>query len=406
MKIREYVDRNLPLSIRYTPKDEGKLFGLPKPYIVPCAADNFQEMYYWDTYFSNVGLILRGDIEQAKNNVDNLLSMIQRFGFVLNGSSQYYLYNSQPPFLAQMIREVYDEIQDREWLTQCYELLKKEHTFWTEKRGTKCGLSRYGCEELPKKWIEDGKNGMIWRLGFRPEGMTDKELAYAYRSSGESGWDFSPRFGWEGYEYAPVDLNSLLYGQETQLSYFAAELEKHKEAEEWRGFADQRAELMRKYLKSDDGVFYDYHISKKELNRLVSVACFYPLYFRLATEEEARATLGVLEKIEMQYGVATCEKKEFVGTYQWAYPNGWPPLQRIMVQGLLNYGYIEEAKRIALKYVDLVETCFDSTGHLWEKYNVVAGNVQVVNEYDMPPMLGWTFGTYYFCCNVLGKDVK
>ena len=141
MKIREYVDRNLPLSIRYTPKDEGKLFGLPKPYIVPCAADNFQEMYYWDTYFSNVGLILRGDIEQAKNNVDNLLSMIQRFGFVLNGSSQYYLYNSQPPFLAQMIREVYDEIQDREWLAQCYELLKKEHTFWTEKRGTKCGLS-------------------------------------------------------------------------------------------------------------------------------------------------------------------------------------------------------------------------------------------------------------------------
>lgn len=108
----------------------------------------------------------------------------------------------------------------------------------------------------------------------------------------------------------------------------------------------------------------------------------------------------------MQYGVATCEKKEFVGTYQWAYPNGWPPLQRIMVQGLLNYGYIEEAKRIALKYVDLVETCFDSTGHLWEKYNVVDGNVQVVNEYDMPPMLGWTFGTYYFCCNVLGKDVK
>lgn len=406
MTIKEYVDSNLPLSIRYTPEDKDNLFGLPKPYIIPCVADTFQEMFYWDTFFANTGLIIRGDVEQAKNNVDNMLYMIRRFGFVLNGSSQYYLCNSQPPFLAQMIREVYEKTQDKEWLAEAYELLKQEHEFWTTRRNTAIGLSRYFCEELSEEWISDGRDGIVWRLGFRPEGNSDKELAHAYRSSGESGWDLSPRFGWEGYSYTPVDLNSLLYEQEAQLSYFAKELNRCEEATLWDMLCMERAERMRTYLKAEDGVFYDYNISKQEINRIASVACFYPLYCKLATEEEAKAALAILPQLEMQYGVATCEESELPGTYQWGYPNGWPPLQRIMVQGLLNYGYEDEAKRIATKYIDLVESCFEQTGHLWEKYNVVEGSVRAINEYEMPAMLGWTFGTYYYCCKILGRDVK
>lgn len=406
MTIREYVDRNLPLSIRYTPQDKDNLFGLPKPYIIPCVADAFQEMYYWDTYFANAGLILRGDVKQAQNNVDNLLCLLKRFGFVLNGSSRCYVYNSQPPFLAQMIREVYDETGDKDWLLKCYDLLQKEHEFWTTKRNTEIGLGRYFCEELSEEWIADGRDGMIWRLGFRPEGKTDKELAQGYRSSGESGWDFTPRFGWEAYDYAPVDLNCLLYGQEMQLSFFASELDKCEEAKVWKKLADDRAEFMRTYLKAEDGVFYDYNIQKKEISTLAGAANFYPLFLNLATEEEAKAAYEVLPKIEMEFGIATCEPCDMPGNYQWGYPNGWPPLQRIVVQALLNYGYEEDAVRIASKYVDVVERNFAETGHLWEKYNVVDGSVRVVNEYEMPAMLGWTFGTYYYCCKIIGKEVR
>ena len=116
MTLNEYIKDNLPLTLRECPKDDGPFFALPKPYNVPCAKGVFQEMYYWDTYFANTGLMLRGDYVQAKNNIDDLLHMIDRFGFVLNGSNTYFLYNSQPPVLALMVREYYDRMPDKKWL--------------------------------------------------------------------------------------------------------------------------------------------------------------------------------------------------------------------------------------------------------------------------------------------------
>lgn len=67
----------------------------------------------------------------------------------------------------------------------------------------------------------------------------------------------------------------------------------------------------------------------------------------------------------------------------------------------MNYGYSEDAERIAKKYVDLVDENFKTTGNIWEKYNVVDGSIHVTNEYNMPPMLGWTAGVYLFCKHIL-----
>ena len=149
MTIKEYIEINLPLSIRYNPEDKGALIGLPYPYIIPSVADMFQEMYYWDSYFANAGLLLMGNIEQAKNNVDDLRYMLDRYGFVPNGNNVGFEHNSQPPFLALMIRELYDVTGDKEWLKGAYESLKKENQFWTQKRGTELGLNHYDCEPLP-----------------------------------------------------------------------------------------------------------------------------------------------------------------------------------------------------------------------------------------------------------------
>ena len=108
--INKYIKDNLPKTIRECKEDNYPFFTLPKPYNVPCASGMFQEMYYWDTYFTNRGLILDGDVMQAKNNVENLSAMAERFGFVLNGNRAEFINNSQPPFLSQAIREIYDAI--------------------------------------------------------------------------------------------------------------------------------------------------------------------------------------------------------------------------------------------------------------------------------------------------------
>ena len=43
----------------------------------------------------------------AKLIVDNLVGMVEDFGFVPNGSRRYYLNRSQPPMLTLMVKEVY-----------------------------------------------------------------------------------------------------------------------------------------------------------------------------------------------------------------------------------------------------------------------------------------------------------
>lgn len=406
MTIKEYIDTNLPLSIRYNPEDKGALIGLPYPYIIPSVADMFQEMYYWDSYFANPGLLMRGDIEQARNNIDDLRHMLDRYGFVPNGNNVGFEYNSQPPFLGLMIREYYDVVQDKEWLKGAYESLKKENRFWTEKRNSEIGLNHYDCEPLPEQKVKAGVNDLTGRIGYKPD-VSDEEIARGNFSTGESGWDFNPRMRHETYKYAPADLNSLLYSQEDMLAYFANELDLPEEAKVWEEKRDHRAALMRTYLKDENGVFFDYNLEKQELGEVASVAAFYPLYVGMATPEEAKAALTILPRIEMEYGVASCEQCDHIeGNFQWGYPNGWPPMQRIMVDGLLRYGYEEDALRIANKYVNLVEKCFEQTGNFWEKYNVVQGNVEVVDEYKMPAMLGWTFGVYYGFCKLLGKEIK
>lgn len=405
MTLKQYIEENLPKSIRYQAQDSESLYALPYPYLIPSVKGMFQEMYYWDTYFANTALLMRGDLEQAKNNIDNLLHMIDRFGFVLNGSNTYFLYNSQPPVLALMVREYYDRVQDQAWLAGAYERLKKENAFWMERRRNESGLNRYDCEPLPEAWVKHSSKSAIGRLGFHPEGMSEEDMARANHAAGESGWDFTPRMGWEVFNYAALDLNSWLYAQEDQLAYFAGALGLADEQKHWEDARDHRAALCRRYLKGEDGVFYDYHEVKKERSNLVSAATYYPLYVAMATQEEADAAVKVLHRVEEAYGVACVEKCDKPGNYQWGHPNGWPPTQRIIVDGLMRYGYEEDARRIANKYCDLVESCYAETGHLWEKYNVVKGNAEVVDEYEMPTMLGWTFGVYHYFCHLLGREL-
>lgn len=105
--------------------DTGTTIGLPYPYTVPCCEGHFQELYYWDTYFTNSGLLRTGQVGQARNNIDNMCFLINKFSFMPNGNLTYYLSRSQPPFLSQMVRELYDIQPDAAWLVGCYQALEK-----------------------------------------------------------------------------------------------------------------------------------------------------------------------------------------------------------------------------------------------------------------------------------------
>src|SRR5690606_35429193 len=132
--VLDYIKDNWHKCLRENREDSGSLLGLPCPYTVTCPEGMFQEMYYWDTYFTNQVLARQGLFNLAKNNTDNLLYLADKYGFVPNGSRTYYLDRSQPPYLSMMVREVYEESKDRRWLEKAYAVLKKEYGFWMTRR--------------------------------------------------------------------------------------------------------------------------------------------------------------------------------------------------------------------------------------------------------------------------------
>ena len=78
-----YIRGKLPLTLRKNEKDDDTLIGLPYPYTVPCADGFFNELYYWDTYFTNKALFAVGNSQQAKYNVLDILYLIGKFGYKL-----------------------------------------------------------------------------------------------------------------------------------------------------------------------------------------------------------------------------------------------------------------------------------------------------------------------------------
>jgi len=400
--IDAYIKENLPKTLRECREDSYPFYALPKPYNVPCASGMFQEMYYWDTYFTNRGLILDGNIEQAKNNVENLAAMAERFGFVLNGNRAEFLNNSQPPFMSQAAREVYEVTKDKKWLMGICSAIEKEYAFYTVDRGTYLGLSRYDAvTPISPEQKNRAVKILIDRLGYTPD-LSFDELARGLYAVGESGWDINPRMTYHAYDFVVSDLNTLIYSIEDNMEFFSRELGELEDEIKWRERKEKRAELSRKYLKAENGIFYDYDIVKKERTTLFSAASYYPLYFGMATPEEAAAAVSALPLLETEWGIVTSERCDGIkGTFQWGYPNGWPPMQQIVVGGLIRYGYVDDAKRIAKKFLDLMEKCFSETGHLWEKYDVVSGNADALAEYETPAMLGWTYGTYRVFSEIL-----
>ena len=232
------------------------------------------------------------------------------------------------------------------------------------------------------------------------KGLSDEELyklGHDFAAEAESGWDMNPRFDRRCGDFCPVDLNSNLYRYETNFAAFAKILGLDDEIPQWEQAARSRKEkIMSMCWDPEKRQFYDYDYVNGRRSDVVSAAIFSLLYDEVVDREYADCIKAGLKDLEFEYGIAVCEDKPYDYQYQWSYPNSWPPTTYIAIAGLRNYGYDEDARRIARKYLAMVTKSFGQTGHLWEKYNVTDGTTNVSNEYEMPTMLGWSAGTFIY----------
>lgn len=397
MKVNEYIRQNMPKTLRENRQDEDTLIGLPYPYTVPCIDGIFNELFYWDTYFTNKGLLALGSGEQAKNNVSDILFLIGKFGYMPNGNRTYFLKRSQPPYAALMVDDIFRQSGDKEFLRSAFPVLKKEYEFWMTKRVSKNGLNHYGTEENETSCAAFYRDYVSTRIKI-DKTRDAAEAGRNYFAECESGWDFNPRFNGFCADYNPVDLNANLYLYEKLFSEYAGLLGEGEE-QAWEEKAKRRAGKMNALLWDNAaGAYKDYNYQTGKLSNVISAAGFQPYFAGIAEEKQKSGIKKLLSVLEGEYGIFTTEKA--AEKYQWAYPNVWAPCQYIAVKALQNYGYQDEAKRIAEKYVKLIENNFVSHGKLFEKYNGLTGGIDAASEYGTPEMLGWTAGVYLECKNL------
>ena len=383
-------------------KQQGLLY-LPYPYVVP--GGRFNEMYGWDSYFIQVGLLRDGELVLAKNMADNFLYEVRNYGKVLNANRTYYLGRSQPPFLTQMVWGVYEKTHERQWLADALPLIQKYYKLWsTEPHMTpETGLARYwDFGEGPAPEVvsaERDSQGLthydLVKQYFKTHTITDYDLNQYYdrqtntltalfykgdRSMRESGFDPSNRFGPFNIDiihYDPVCLNSLLYLMEMQTAQILDELGQSGSGE-WRKRADARAERVRHLMWDDkDGLYYDYDFVTKRVRHYPFLTTFYPLWAGFATKEQAARVVKNLPLFERIGGLRT---STYVSGNQWDSPFGWAPLQMFAVDGLRRYGYNAQAERISMEFLTLVRHEFLRQGFIVEKYDVAATDSDVAAQ--------------------------
>jgi alpha,alpha-trehalase len=400
MTAKEYILQNFDNTVRVLLQDEGIKLAVPYPFTVPCITGGFNVMYYWDTYFTNKGLILAGKVDIAKSNCDNVAYLIDRFGYMPNGTSLSLLGRSQPPFFALMVKDVFEVTGDKEWLKNMVDAIVKENEFWMEKRSTESGLNRY-CGDYTDEQCVKFYNMVKNRIK-SDEKRDEATAGLHYFAEAESGWDFTPRFNGCCTDFNPVDLNSLLYMQEEFLSEAFEILGDKNSSLRWKEKAENRKQLINGLTFDEKrGIYLDYNYKEKNHATVASVASFMPYFAKIVPSDRLIGAKKLLECVEEEFGLSATEKSD--GNFQWGYKNAWAPLHLIAIVALDNYGYKEEATRIAKKYIDLVDRNFEKTGGLWEKYNAVTGGIDAVSEYGTPEMMGWTAGVYMFLKDYLEK---
>lgn len=392
------------------PPAGSSLIALPRPYVVP--GGRFEELYYWDSYFTMMGLKEDDRIDMIENMVDNFAHLITTEGFIPNANRTYYLSRSQPPFFSLMVALLADE-RDNSVYSKYRPALEKEHTFWTTGEhaitdGPAMGLSRYHDRDNVPREEQYRTDELLSQTTDRDPAELFQEL----RSACESGWDFSSRWFTEGGDRAtirttrlvPVDLNCLLVHLERTIARARRADGDEEGAAEMENLAARRAKAINRLCWSDEW-YVDYDLDADAPSSEKTLAGMMPFFLDVAPTERATTAAAQLRASFLKPGGLVTTLRN--SGEQWDAPNGWAPLQWVAIDGLRNYDQGELAGEIADRWMRLNLRVYRDTGKLMEKYDVEdltrpAGG----GEYPTQDGFGWTNGVLLTLLNLYGEPPR
>ncbi|MBU6259256.1 MAG: alpha,alpha-trehalase TreF [Burkholderiales bacterium] len=385
------------------------LIDLSRPYVVP--GGRFREIYYWDSYFTMLGLIENGQRQLALDMLANFADLIDRYGHVPNGNRSYFVSRSQPPFFYKMVELLAGAAPAL--LAAHLPQLEREYAYWMDGAAALAPgsahrhvlrladgalLNRYWDDlDTPREesFREDRRTAE--QAPERPPQSVWRDL----RAGAESGWDFSSR--WcadpqrletiETTALAPIDLNSLMAGLEGAIAAARRAVGDAAGAADFEARAARRRAAIDAHLWREDlGHYVDLHWPSGQPRDRLSAAALVPLWLGLASPQQAAATArSVRGPLLARYGLLSTPLHT---VQQWDAPNGWAPLQWMAVEGLRRYGEHEFARAIATRWMGVVEHGYARSGKLLEKYDVVDDRAGGGGEYPTQDGFGWTNACY------------
>lgn len=412
---REHV-RNLWAQLeRRNRKDRGSLIAVPHKYIVP--GGRFSEQFYWDTYFIMLGLAADEHWDLIDGMVRNYAYMLRKFGCIPTANRTYFLSRSQPPFFSHMVRLLGTHRGSKRTLIEYLPSMLSEYRFWMKgarqlrdsvsapaRNRVVCMpdgtiLNRYYDNKTtprPESQLEDIETAN------RTKTANKQKVFLDLRAAAESGWDFSSRWfknpdnieSIYTTDIVPVDLNCLLYELERTIGDAYSIMKQSILAKKFYRSAERRAEAIRKYCWDDSERFFgDYDFRSGEVTGSLTLAAAFPLYAGIATPEQARMVAERLEKDFLKVGGFSTTRVN--NGQQWDAPNGWAPLQWVVIEGLRKYGYYDLANEAKRRWLHSVEYVFSTKHKMIEKYDVEnESRVGGGGEYPLQDGFGWTNGVY------------
>lgn len=409
--LREHIDGLWPVLTRSTTDVEkwDSLLPLPEPYVVP--GGRFREIYYWDSYFTMLGLAESNRWDKISDMVANFAYEIDSWGHIPNGNRSYYLSRSQPPFFAFMV-ELLAQHDGNDALKKYLPQMQREYSYWMEggetlqpgqqhKRVVKLAdgtlLNRYWDDRdtpRPESWVED-----IATAKSNPN-RPATEIYRDLRSAAASGWDFSSRWMDNSNQLStlrttsivPVDLNALLYKMEKMIALASKAAGDDAKAAQYEGFANARQKGIETWLWNDkEGWYADYDLKSHKVRNQLTAAALFPLFVNAAAKDRAGKVAAATQAHLLQPGgLATTSVKS---GQQWDAPNGWAPLQWVAASGLQNYGQNDVAMDVTWRFLTNVQHTYDREKKLVEKYDVSStGTGGGGGEYPLQDGFGWTNG--------------
>jgi len=417
--------KNLWNVLKRNPDKEvegSSLLPLPYPYIVP--GGRFREIYYWDSYFTMLGLKESGETEMITNMVKNFAYLINTYGHIPNGNRTYYLGRSQPPFFSAMVA-LLASIKGDSVYQNFLPAMEKEYQFWMDgaenlkpgqanrrvvKMKDGAVLNRY-WDDYPAPRQESYREDV---LTAEKSGRNKMEMYQDLRAGAESGIDFSSR--WfadkkslvtiETTDIIPVDLNALMYHLEKAIAKARLINGEDSLAKLFRDKAKMRQESIDRFFWNKKMSFYtDYDFKAQRQNDNITPAGLYPFCF-ITEHPDYMSFLGtrvaaVLKaKLLKPGGLVTTE---YNTGEQWDAPNGWAPLEWMMIWGLDRCGQKDLAADVARRWISLNIKVYKATGKLNEKYNVTDINKEAGGgEYPGQDGFGWTNGVLLHLIKIYG----